>query len=77
MHFDAKLFPKNADQKTKVSIGSVLVQNVEHKLGFKMQQNNHNVKILLDYQIVLFSCRKKASGASGLGFRVSHISSSV
>lgn len=29
------------------------------RLGFKMKQNNDDVKILLDYQIVLFSCKKK------------------
>lgn len=77
MLFNAKLFHMNAVQKTIVSIASVLVRNVKHKLGFKMQQNNDNVKILLDYEIGLFSCRKTTSGASGLEFRVIHISSSV
>lgn len=59
MLFNAKLFHMIAIQKTIVSIASVLVQIVEHKLGFKLQQNNDNVKILSDDQIVLFSCRKR------------------
>jgi len=59
MLFNAKLFHMNAAQKTKVSIASVLVRNVEHKLGVKLQQNNGNVKILLNDQIVLFSFRIK------------------